>query len=205
MLRLPTTCRFAVIAPCLVSAILLINAATAVADISMYTDKDAWINALGGPYLTEDFDDEKLNSGVSFDSSESGHINTTFGYYQDVLVSKSNNEPFTTWHFSPLVFAYGGNWTFGGPGGGGNSLRVYLDDMSIYVGAIGNSYNGEFWGFISDGPFTSVTLIGGTGDQQQNYRLDNMVYSHVPEPRALCLWGIAMIGILLTFRRYRSA
>jgi hypothetical protein len=46
-----------------------------------------------------------------------------------------------------------------------------------YVGFVSNSYNGEFWGFISDTPFTSVRLVGGTGTNQQNYRLDDMVYS----------------------------
>ena len=85
----------------------------------------------------------------------------------------------------------------GGPGGTGNSLLVYIADSSEYVGAIRNTYGGEFRGLISDTPFTSVKLIGATGLHQQNYRLDDMVYSSVPEPSSLCLLSGGLIGVFL--------
>ena len=147
--------------------------------INIYTDTTEWENALGGQFLTEDFSDHELNTGISFVSTESGHINPAMGYYQDVLTSESHNEPMTTWSFAPEITAYGGNWTLGGPGGSGNSLLVYIDDWPAYVGYIPNSYGGDFWGFTSDTPFTSVKLIGAGGTHQQNYRLDDMVYSRV--------------------------
>ena len=187
-----------------VSAVLLINAANAWAGVVVYTDKTAWENALGGQFLTEDFNDEDLNIGVHFFSSaESGHINPAQDCYQDVLTSESNNEPYTIWSFTPQIMAYGGDWTLGGPGGSGNNLRVFIADSSEYVGAIGNDYGGEFWGFISDTPFTTVKLIGGTGQNQQHYCLDNMVYSPVPEPGTLLLFSGGLIGILLVIRRRR--
>ena len=155
-----------------------VNAAT----VTVYTDKTEWQNALAGQFLTEDFSDSELNAGVSFVSSESGHINPAEECYQDVLASESQNEPMTIWSFTPQVVGYGGDWTLGGPGGSGNSLQVYIADSSLYVGAISNSYGGDFWGFISDTPFTSVTLVGGGGINQQNYKLDNMVYCQVPFP-----------------------
>ena len=68
----------------------------------------------------------------------------------------------------------------------------------------GNSYGGEFWGFISDTPFTSVKLIGATGLHQQNYNLDDMVYSSVPEPRSLCLLSGGLIGVFLFIRRRKT-
>lgn len=148
----------------------------------VYTDKAAWANALNAQFLTEDFNDDQLNAGVSFVSEESGHINPAEGYYQDVLMSASQNEPMTTWSFIPEISAYGGNWTLGGPGGSGNSLLVYIAGVSTAVGAISNSYDGGFWGFISDAPFESVKLIGGGGSHQQNYRLDNMIYAPFPRP-----------------------
>jgi hypothetical protein len=147
------------------------------AAITVYTDKAEWENALSGSFVTEDFSDDQLNIGVSYVSTESGHINPALGYYQDVLASTSQNEPTTLWSFASDIIAYGGNWTLGGPGGSGNYLLVYIDDLSSYAGFISNSYGGDFWGFFSDTPFTSVRLVGGTGTHQQNYRLDDMVYS----------------------------
>jgi len=146
--------------------------------ITVYTDKMERQNALGGQCLTEDFADALLNAGVSYVSTESGHINPEQECYQDVLASQSQNEPATVWTFEPQVAAYGGDWTLGGPGGSGNSLRVYVADDSLYVGIIPSSFNGEFWGFTSDTPFSSVRVVGGSGTNQQHYCLDDMVYWH---------------------------
>lgn len=164
--------------------------------VTVYTDKAQWESALGGQFLTEDFADSQLKDGVSFVSTESGHVNPAEECYQDVLASQSQNEPMTTWSFIPEIAAYGGDWTLGGPGGSGNSLLVYIADSSLYVGAIPNSYGGEFWGFISDTPFTSVRLVGGAGTNQQNYRLDNMVYSQVPEPITISLLTLGGLALL---------
>ncbi|TWU40946.1 hypothetical protein [Novipirellula artificiosorum] len=56
----------------------------------------------------------------------------------------------TVWSFTSSITAYGGDFTLGGPGGSGNSLLVYIDDSPTVTGSISNSYNGGFWGFISD-------------------------------------------------------
>ncbi|MFZ2088920.1 MAG: hypothetical protein WAU47_10115, partial [Desulfobaccales bacterium] len=90
----------------------------------------------------------------------------------------------------------------GGPGGSGNSLLVSINDFSYDVGAISNSFDGEFWGFISDTPFTSVKLIGGSGTNQQNYQLDNMVYSQVPVPGTLWLFSGGLMGLLALGRHF---
>ncbi len=174
-------------------------AAVSASTITIYTDKTLWENALAGLVLTEDFTDDVLNDGVSFVSSESGHINTALGYYHDVLMSTSQNEPMVTWSFTPQIVAFGGNWTLAGPGGSGNNLQVTIVDGSEYVGSIISSYYGEFWGFISDTPFTSVQCVGGLGTHQQNYSLDDMVYSPVPEPTTLI--PLALGGLMLIRRR----
>ena len=178
--------------------------------VTIYTDKTVWENAVGWQFETEDFTDDTLNDGVSYTASESGIINITNGYYQDVLKSSSANEPQTTWNFNPSITgyiqAYGGNWDLGGPGGGGNNLLVYVNDPDnpesyTQVGTISYTFKGGFWGFISPTPFTSVRLIGGTGDHQQNYYLDNMVYSPVPVPGTLGLLSGGLLG-LLAIRRF---
>ena len=181
-----------------VTLVVFMSWATTVGVPTVYTDKTEWENALVGSFLTEDFSDDVLNAGVSFVSTESGHINPAEEYYQDVLASQSQNEPMTIWSFAPGITAYGGNWTLGGPGGSGNSLLVYIADSSLQVGTISNSYGGGFWGFIFDTPFTSVKLIGGGGSNQQNYQLDDMVYSQVPEPATMSL---LTLGVLVMIRR----
>lgn len=159
--------------------------------VTVYTDQEAWVQAVGGEFATEDFSDDQLNPGLTYTSSESGHINPQFGYYQDVLASSSQNEPQTTWSFTPEITAYGGTWTLGGPGGGGNSLLVSLPEFSYQVGAISNSYNGDFWGFVADEPFTSVLLKGGSGRHQQMYQLDDMVYSQIGVPMAFTVSSVS--------------
>jgi len=155
----------------------------AMGDVAIFYDKNNWESALTGGFVTEDFNDAVLNPGVSYISSESGNINTKFGYYHDVLMSQSQNAPMTVWSFTPAITAFGGTWTLGGPGGSGNYLMVYINDLKDenYVGVISNDYNGDFWGFISDKPVTSVWLVGGFGSNQQSYKLDDMVYSFVVE------------------------
>lgn len=77
--------------------------------------------------------------------------------------------------------------------------RISHPATNFYVGAISNNYGGEFWDFISDTPFTSVRLVGGAGSNQQNDRLDNMVYSRVPEPATMSF--LTLGGLVLIRRR----
>lgn len=164
----------------LLAVVLLAGAggpdSAAAATITIYTDRNEWQNALGGRGYVEDFTDSVLSDGVSYVSTESGHINPTLECYQDVLASQSQNEPMTTWTFASAISGYGGSWTLGGPGGSGNSLLVTIADASLYVGFIPNSYGGDFWGFVSDTPFSSVRVVGGSGTNQQHYCLDDMVF-----------------------------
>jgi hypothetical protein len=188
--------------PALLVVIYWSSATSVGAATTVYTDKAAWIVALSGQFLTEDFADAQLNEGVSFVSSESGRINPAQQYYQDVLASTSQNEPMTVWSFTPTITAFGANFTLGGPGGSGNNLLVYSGDTN-FVGAISNSYAGGFWGFISDTSLDSVKLIGGSGTNQQTYNMDNMVYAPVPVPAAVWLFGSAL-GLLGWLKRIAS-
>jgi hypothetical protein len=200
-------------------------------EVTIYTDKTAWKNAVDGIFETEDFNDLQLNEGVSYISSESGGINLKFGYYHDVLASYSNNNPQTIWTFTP-DYCLWRDLDFGGARRLGEQPGGLHNDASTKVGYISNSYNGEFWGFISDTPFTQVLLMGGTGSNQQNYKLDDMVYSMIaagdsgqtayssdifsrtytmnsnvvqnPVPPSVLLLGSGLLGLGL-WRRYRKS
>lgn len=180
--------------------VMFLSLAAAAEAFQIFTVKSAWEAAVDGQFSKEEFTDANLNDGVSFTSTASGHINTALGYYQDVLTSTNANEPMTTWSFTPQITGYGGDWTLAGGGGSGNSLWVYVDNLTNPVGFIPSSYNGGFWGFISPTPFSKVLLKGGTGTNQQIYQLDNMVYSQVPVPGTLGLLSSGLLGLFF-FRR----
>lgn len=168
--------KFAVLLMAMVLPLVLAANASCLT-ITVYTDKTAWADAVGGPYGTETFTDKVLEPGVTYTTTK-GLISPK-GYWHDTLTSGSYYPSLTIWQFAPDIFAYGGVWTLGGPGGSGNSLVVTLGDSGVTAGTINSGFYGEFWGFVSDAPFSSVKLVGGTGTNQMVYFLDNMVYAPV--------------------------
>ncbi|MFZ2086974.1 MAG: hypothetical protein WAU47_00235, partial [Desulfobaccales bacterium] len=179
--------------------------------LTVFTDKAAWASAHGKEVMVEDFNDKKLNDGLSYIGSESAKIAN--GYFHDSLKSTSQNAPGTTWYFDPAkiggnFIAYGGDWDLGGPGGSGNSLKVYMNDLEnpdvyTYIGSLLSGVEGfQFWGFISEAKFTSVRLIGGLGDNQQTYKLDNMSFSHAPLPGTFWMVSGGLLGLLALRRQF---
>jgi len=142
--------------------------------MTIFTDKAAWSQAAGGQFATETFADNVLHDpGLTY-TTVMGSI--ALERWRDVLNVTSSHPAMTTWQFNPSVTAYGGTWTLGGPGGSGNSLVVSLPEYGLTVGRITSSYYGDFWGFVTDTPFSQVRLQGGTGSNQRMYFLDDMVY-----------------------------
>jgi hypothetical protein len=76
----------------------------------------------------------------------------------------------------PLT-GFGGNWDTAGPGGPGTNIKVEYYGSWVTVGEIPRTYNGEFWGFVSDIPFTSIRLSCGSHPAgiAETYELDDMV------------------------------
>lgn len=94
-----------------------------------------------------------------------------------------------------------------GPAGPGFGLRLtltLLDNTTLLLNEeVLSSLNDEFFGFVSDSAFTSIRIWAGSDDaysSSEHYYLDNVVYSSVPEPETLVLFGISLLGMSLMRR-----
>jgi hypothetical protein len=158
-------------------AITLVVPINGYAEVTVYDDDPfGWETAVDGVYLIENFDDEILNPELSVVTTYPGYIKTT-GVWWDRLVY-SGVKTTTTWKFAIPVYAFGGTWNLGGPGGPGSNIEVLVNGSWVSVGVIDRSYINRFWGFVSDVPFTQVRLQAFNNEGWcETYELDDMVYS----------------------------
>ena len=190
------------------AGVLLASAATLNAATTIYNDDAAWKSAVNDIYTTEAFEDATLNEGLSVVTDE-GYVDTTNEWWHDRVTPEGHT---TTWSFDTPVTSFGGNWDLAGPGGQGTSiLAVVIDGVEVEVGQIQNTYAGEFWGFVSDEPFSAVLLkSGNTAGVAETYNFDNMVYTQklsvsvdikpgsCPNPVNLKSQGVLPVAILGT-------
>ena len=169
-----TAILFAVMVIASVLAVVPVVSATVYPD-----DRPGWESALVCDYEEEFFTDATLNPGVSVVSGN-GYVETSTGVWWDRLVCPDDGLTTTTWHFTTPLEGFGGNWNTGDPGGPGSGIAVDIDGSWVSVGEIPATYTGQFWGFTSTTPFSSVRLSPGSacnGMWCETYELDNMVYS----------------------------
>lgn len=207
-------------ASCSLSILALVQGADA-ATISVYTDKNAWINALkGASFQTEDFSDTILNPGVAVSSNrgfvlltpdpESGESQV----WRDKIGANLGNSKLstTTWQFSPFqfgngIFAWGGKWNLNKPGGPGTGItatvNLFKDGQQLVQQEIPNILKGDFWGIVSDTTFTDVKLSRGSVVANfENYTFDDMVYASTPEASSvLGILGIGALGVTSLLKR----
>lgn len=140
-------------------------------------DRDAsgWSNAVNEP-CTENFNDTALNPGLTVASTYPGLVDVDNGVWWDILDGTST----TTWKFAAPIYAFGGTWNLSGPGGPGSEIDVLIQGVWVPVGTIDRDHGSEFWGFVSDMPFTAVRLQSYPQGNyiQETYELEDMVYAY---------------------------
>jgi hypothetical protein len=156
----------------------LIGGNVSAATVEYPNNRPGWEAAVLS-YDEEFFTDVVLNPGVTVTTTYPGYVDIVKGVWWDRLVVPASGETTTTWHFATPIIGFGGYWDTAGPGGPGASIEVEYDGSWTTVGEIPATYTGQFWGFVSDTPFSNVRLSSGStpGAWCETYELDNMVYA----------------------------
>lgn len=177
------------------------------AGITIYTDQALFQSALAS-FSVEDFTGNVLHvAGLSFVSTV-GSIGGTVGAASGA--DQFNDRPvnggaFTTWTLPGPTNGFGANWDLT-PGGAGQGLEFFIDGVTLVGTEVPNSYSGQFFGFISDTPFTSVKYDGGTQPgSAETHSMDNLTFgavgAGVPEPGTFGLLASAGAALMLIRRR----
>jgi hypothetical protein len=165
----------------------VLAAMPAQAQVTYYTDQAAFLAALGGSAVTEDFNDATLVPGLTYVSTV-GSIGG--GVFNDQLAEGAQT---TTFSFGGSVNAFGGFFDLT-PGGQGVGIAITTAPGATLATQIDRNYAGGFFGFISHDSFSSVLLTAGNqANGVETYNLNDLTFgtaAGVPEPAA---WGM-MIG-----------
>ncbi|MFD2167442.1 PEP-CTERM sorting domain-containing protein [Thalassotalea euphylliae] len=163
---------------------------SAQAGIIFYTDQADW-EANVAQYHTENFDSAVLANGLAISSSAS-EFDIGAGRMYDRLTASMQD---TLIEFNSNVNAFGGLWDLS-PGGAGLGLQITLSSGEVLTQEIPDSFAGQFWGFISDESFTSISLASGTqGGIAETYQVNAMFYgTAIPEPASIALFGLGLLA-----------
>lgn len=187
-------------------AALLCISATAYADITVHTDRAAFLAAVSAP-ATDGFNDlpqdmvatplQRTAGAYSYMASTSEDGFFPAGTSSDVWLSTTlETAPITFSAFSSGVRAFGGNF-FGSDVDGAFLPGVALilsatDGANTITVNLDNTTTATFLGFVSPNPLAFVTLQIGAASPNLFYGTANDVVLAVPEPAT---WGMLLAGI----------
>lgn len=190
----------------LVAAMLLCGAASASAQITVYTDRNAFLAAVGG-YGVDTYDDLDIdlydspfarNAGAySYTASAPGGLYGAGSGADGWLSTNVDSDGIVFSNFAPGVTGFGG-YFFGSdvlgsflPGG---TLLFSASNGTTLNYTLSNATTSSFLGFVSSSPLSSVTLSSG-GDYWVTAN-DVTLAMPVPEPEtyAMMLLGLGVVG-----------
>lgn len=191
-MRVPysVTVSFAVIAGVLPSG-------TAHADVQAFTDKQAWIDAVGD-FNTIDFTgfeegtiitDQYADLGVWFTTGYD-EIGFSADRYPNDNWGLDGNLGYTTLAFDSPQYWFGADYAFG------LGIWFFRDDELVLVASFGGQGGGHFGGIISDEPFDGLRL---TGDPLGCCPFIDDLYVGVPGSGGLAVLIVA--GVCIRRRR----
>ena len=164
-------------------------------------DSDAFATQ-GKNIVVENFEDETLIPG--FNITEIGGAGSiAFGVYQNTVDAEIPR--YQVFSYGSAMWGFGSWFDLAGPGGPESQIDLFIDDNNQFVMTIPNTAAGEFYGFITDAPFTGVLFQAGTGTgAMESYALVDSAVCAVPVPivPSAFLLSSGMIGLIgLRFRR----
>lgn len=214
--------KFKIGAGILLSAFLTM-AGTANASVVVFTDRAAFLTAIGGPVLTEDFN--SIAGGTSIDNAsvDLGAFSLilagpNFGGEIDIFSPASQQDIDGTntvsvesklgasllFNFVSGIRAWGADFKSLNDSERRTDVKVAGETLLLPIEPVSGTLT--FYGFISDSLFTEIEFEGVIND---TYGLDNVAFSStvsaVPVPAALPLFGtgLAVMGFV-GWRRKRT-
>lgn len=196
----------------LIAAMLLCGAVSAQAQITVYTERDAYLGAVG-TYGVDDFDDLSVQRYDSPLSRNAGSFAYTVsapgglypgGEFGDIWLSTNTRTDTVVFsNFAPGITGFGGYFfasdVFGGYTPNGSLLFTALDGTTLNY-TLDNATTTSFLGFVSESPLVSVSL---TSNGEYWPTANNLTLAMpVPEPST---YGMMALGLgLLAWRRRSS-
>jgi len=193
---------------------------SAQAALTIFTDRDAYIAALGGSLVEEDFESLLVDTyfdtqTVQFDHFSVGYSgvlrHNTFNlidvlpeasinnvYESNALIGGVLNGEAVTFTFNNEAYAFGGDWARIN-----DTVARSVFEVAGQTFDLGLDFDG-FWGVISDDPFDTFQVVGL--GQPEGFGLDDAAFAvtpaaPVPVPAAGLLFAG---GLFAAYRRAKS-